>query len=80
MDSAGGVGGAGDGSLPHHQRGHHHHSQRGCHSGHLHRVDDLHLAVCCVTLPDPGRGSEHGIRQGQGSARGKVINYSLIIS
>ena len=72
LDRGGGAGGAGDGCLPDHQRGHHHHRQRRRHRGHLDRDDVLPLALRRVPLPDPRRGPEHGLRPGQGAAGGET--------
>ena len=70
VDQPGGAHRVGAGGLPHHHRGHHHHGQRGCHRRHLGGDHALRVAVCGVSLPDPGGGAEHGIRQSQGSPGG----------
>ena len=58
--------------------------QRGGHHGHLDGAAVLPLALRGVTLPDPGRGDEHGFRQGQGVTGGKrntiVLNACWFLS
>ena len=87
LDRAWGPHGAGDGCLPDHECGHHHHGgwegrvkyswhlmlpgQRGGDHGYLDCAAVLPLALRGVPLPDTGRGHEYGIRQGQSVTGGE---------